>query len=106
MTRSPGVRHMSKEELRKKLRSKGGLKWLLSKMSRYSAKLKGSPAYWYCDLIIIFLLSQLKTQRGNLNALLKQEGPPTFFATKSAAETYWYVAVNKLLHTARISNGY
>ena len=78
ISQTPGAKRFTNKQLREKLQKRGGKKWLLSKMSRFVSKVRGSNAFW-----------SLK-QRGNLNALLRQEGTPTYFGTRSAAESYWW----------------
>lgn len=88
----PGAKRFTNKELRQKLRDKGGKKWLLSKMSRFVSKVRGSNSFWCVK------------QRGNLNALLRQEGAPTYFGTRSSAESYWH-DVARLLKLGNLPKG-
>ena len=49
---------------------------LMQRLQRYAAKVQGSSQYWY-------------QRHQELQALLEQKGPPTFFWTVSSADMYW-----------------
>lgn len=49
---------------------------LMKRLQRYAAKVQGSSQYWF-------------QRHQELQALLEQKGPPTFFWTVSSADNYW-----------------
>ena len=63
-------------QLRDKIKAKGK-RYVLSRMRRHISRVRGSDPYWAVS------------RRGDLEAVIHQEGPGTYFGTKSAAEFLW-----------------
>ena len=59
---------------------------LMQRLQRYAAKVQGSSQYWY-------------QRHQELQALLEQRGPPTFFWTVSSADMYWPEMHNLMPHS-------
>ena len=71
----PGDARLSIDELRRMVDTCQADQ-LMRRLQRYASKVQGSSQYWY-------------QRHQELQALLEQKGPPTFFWTVSSADTYW-----------------
>lgn len=72
MKQHPDEKKLSAEQILQRLDQPGFLK----KVMAFSQSLHGSQSYWY-------------NQCNRVESMCKQLGPPTFFVTLSAADTYW-----------------
>ena len=59
---------------------------LMSRLQRYAAKIQGSSQYWF-------------QRHQELQALLHEKGPPTFFWTVSSADNHWPEMHNLMMHS-------
>ena len=75
LLQNPGDANLSVDDL-KTMVGTTSADYLMKRLQRYAAKIQGSNGYWF-------------QRHQELQALLEQKGPPTFFWTVSSADTYW-----------------
>ena len=75
LTQNPEDDNLTTEELRQMV-GQITANHLMNRVQRYVAKIQATKQYWY-------------QRYQELEALITQEGAPTFFFTFSAADNYW-----------------